>query len=159
MKNIMRFLKMKTIEPVVHEIILEKKFKFMYENFIISSQNNLFVLLEENNDVIDCICFDFSVYKYGYPNDEAGHPLVKYGLGIYGFFEVKKSTWIEEIKQNNQSHPSHSDSMYADQRHYIVKFKDITLEVISKAYELRQISKEEVLSMVNREIGYLRKKV
>ena len=50
----------------------------------------------------------------------------------------------------------HDDSLYSDYNHYIIKFKDVTLEIISKDYKLRQVSKSDLLSIVNKEIGYLR---
>lgn len=41
----------------------------------LNSQHELFLLLKKRDDHIDALKFDFLVYKYGYPNDEVGHPL------------------------------------------------------------------------------------
>ena len=60
----------------------------MYENFVVSRQQNFYVLLEESNNKIDALKFDPIIYKYGYPIDEVSHPLSKYGLGFYGLFKV-----------------------------------------------------------------------
>ena len=85
-------------EPKVIEIKLKKDYRFMYENFLISGQQELYLMLEENNGIIDLLKFNFKVYKYGYPNDEAmgSHPMAKFGLGFYGLFEVLNSPWRSE---------------------------------------------------------------
>lgn len=140
----------------VKEITLKKHYRFMFENFVISSQRELFLLLEENDGVIDSLKFNFSIYKYGYPNDEVGHPLMKFGLGFYGFYEVFNSPWIEDIKINNRSHPSHSDDAFKRKRHFIAKFKDVTLEVIADKYEEVQITKDEFINIVKKEIEYIK---
>jgi hypothetical protein len=146
-------------KPSVKEIELQNHFSFMYENFIISSQNKLYLLLEEENGLINALCFDFSLYKFGHPNDEIVHPLMKYGLGIYGFFEVNNSDWIKELKKLNSQHPRHNDNLYAEHRHYIAKFKDTTLEVIARKYELLQINSEQLQEIINREISFLKKDI
>jgi hypothetical protein len=143
--------------PVVTETILEKHSRFMYENFIVSSQHELYVLLEEKDGIIDLLCFSsFSIYKYGYPNDEIGHPLQKYGLGFYGFFEVKNSEWINEIEKMNSSHPRHIKGLFSNKKHYVAKFKDVTLEVICKSYELKQMTKTELNKIITEQINYIK---
>lgn len=125
----------------------------MNENFILSSQQKLYLFLEEKDGVIDALTFNFSVYKYGYPNDEIGHPLQNYGLGFYGFYEVFNSHWIAELLNQNRAHAGHQDSYYSNRKHYIAKYKDVTLEVISCGeYELTQIKKEDLLNIVSEEI-------
>ncbi|MFI1770284.1 hypothetical protein [Thalassobellus citreus] len=143
-------------EPVVVEIKLEKHFRFMYENFVISSQQELYLLLEEKDGVIDLLCFNsLSIYKYGYPNDEIGHPLQKFGLGFYGFFEVKNSEWINEIEKMNSAHPRHVKGLSTDRKHYVAKFKDVTLEVICKSYELKQMTKTELDGIITEQMNYI----
>ncbi|GEM_PF-1694244 len=139
----------------VTEVSLKKRYKFMYENFIVSSQQNLFLLLEKNDDKIDAIEFNFSIYKYGYPNDEIGHPLSQYGLGFYGIYIVHNSPWIEELRSLNSAHPRHDDSSYENRKHYVVKFKDVTLEVICHDMKEIQLSKEDLSAFVNTELSYL----
>jgi len=126
-------------KPIVKEIQLDKHFSFMYSNFVVSSQLDLYLLLARAEDNIDVLEFDFLVYKYGYPNDEVSHPLMKYGLGFYGFFEILNSPWIEESRVNNSTHPRHTDSMLQDHRHFVAKFKDVTIEVIAQNYELKTL--------------------
>ena len=145
-----------TNDPVVREIKLNKHFPFMYDNFVVSSQRELFLLLEEQNGIIDALKFDFLIYKYGYPNDEVGHPLMKFGLGFYGFYEVSNSPWVEETKLHNRSHPRHSDEFYKLERHFVVKFKDVTLEVIARDYRQIELTKGEFFSIINNEIDSIR---
>jgi len=142
-------------KPKVIEIELEKHFRFMYSNFVISSQQQLYLLLALKEYDIDVLVFDFSVYKYGYPNDEVGHPLMKYGLGIYGFYEVLNSKWVEKLRINNSFHCRHSDEIFNKKKHYVAKFKDVTLEVISYNYELKTLSKSFFSNMLNEQFKYL----
>ena len=127
----------------------------MYSNFVISSQHKLYLLLAQKENNIDVLEFDFSVYKYGYPNDEVGHPLMKYGLGPYGFYEVLNSKWIEKLRINNSSHSKHSDEIFNKKKHYVAKFKDVTLEVISYNYELKTFPKNYFSNILNDQFKYL----
>lgn len=113
----------------------------MYENFIVSSQQKMLLLLEQTDNLINTIQFDFLVYKYGYPNDEVSHPLSKYGLSAYGVFEVINSPWVTELRDNNQLHHRHTDSSFEDYKHYVAKFKDVTVEVICTKIEEIQLIK------------------
>jgi len=142
-------------EPIVAEIELAKHFRFMYSNFVMSSQQTLYLMLSRSEENIDVLEFDFSLYKYGCPNDEVGHPLMKHGLGFYGFFEVYNSPWIEEIRLNNSSHPSHSNSIFSNRRHFIAKFKDLTLEIIANNYELKSLSKEFFKDFLDEQFKHL----
>ncbi len=145
-------------EPQVTEIKLKKDFKFMYENFLISGQRDLYLLLEESEGLIDALRFNFLIYKYGYPNEEAmgAHPMTKYGLGFYGLFEVLNSPWIIEIRDSNRIHSSHNDNMYNDYKHYIASFKDVTLDVICSKMEELQLTKGQLIEIVNKEIEFLK---
>jgi hypothetical protein len=144
-------------EPKVNEIKLKKDYQFMYENFLISSQSDLYLLLEESGGLIDALRFNFLIYKYGYPNDEAmaAHPMSKYGLGFYGLYEVFNSPWIVEIRNSNRIHPRHIDKMYNDYKHYIARFKDVTLDVICLKMEELQLTKGQLIEILNKEIGFI----
>lgn len=139
-------------KQITHEIALEKDYKFMYENFLISSQSKLYLLLEENEGIIDALCFDFKVFKYGYPNDEVGHSSCS---SLYAFCTIKNSTWINEVVKNNRSHHSHSDTLYSNIEHYVIRFKDVTLEVLANKYELIKMSKEEFRLIIDKQLSYL----
>lgn len=147
------------IEPIVKEIELVNHYKFMYNVFLLTTQNTLYLFLEEDNDFIKTITFDFRIYKFGYPNDEAlhGHPLYKYGLSFYGIYEVQNSLWIEEIKNVNKVHPGHRDSMYSAFKHFIITYKDNTLEVLSEQFQEITLSKADLDNILSKEINYLKK--
>lgn len=142
-------------KTIVTEISLKKDYAFMYENFIVSSQKKLFLLLEQADDLIDTLQFDFLMYKYGYPNDEVSHPLSKYGLGSYGLFQVANSPWVIELRDNNRQHLRHSDSSFVDYKHYVAKFKDVTVEVICTNMQEIQLTKSELLVFLDEQISYL----
>lgn len=145
-------------DPKVTEVRLQKDFKFMYENFLISGQQDLYLLLEESDGLVAALRFNFLIYKYGYPNDEAmgAHPMAKYGLGFYGLFEVLNSPWIIEIRDSNRIHPRHNDSMFSDYKHYVARFKDVTLDVICSKMEEVQMTKQELIEIVQKEIAFIR---
>ncbi len=139
----------------VSEIRLQKDYAFMYENFVFSSQQKLYLILEKTDDNIYALQFNFLIYKYGYPNDEISHPLSKYGLGNYGIFKVDNSPWLAEIINTNRQHPRHSDNMYAGVEHYIVNFKDVTLEVLCRKMEEVQITKAYFLELLEEQIKFI----
>ena len=141
----------------VTEVRLSKDYAFMYENFIVSSQHKLFLLLEQTDNIIDTLQIDSLIYKYGYPNDEISHPLSKYGLGSYGLFRVDNSPWVTELRNNNRQHHRHSDSSFDNYKHYVAKFKDVTVEVICTKMEEIQLTKSELLSFIDEQICYITK--
>lgn len=77
-------------------------------------------------------------HLHGPPNDEAfsGHPLHKRGLGPYGAFEIKNSTWLNLLMKMNRVHPCHKDERFKDYKHFIFSFHDTTFECIAEGYEL-----------------------
>jgi len=129
----------------------------MYENFVVSGQQTLYILLEESEDIIDALKFGLIVFKYGYPNDEVSHPLDKFGLGTYGFYEVTNSEWIKEIRNINKSHPNHTDSLFDRDKHYIAKFKDVTIEIICTEFEEVELTKQDLTNFVVEQVSYLKK--
>lgn len=163
-KNIIMKLFGKKSEPTnqnvenqkAEKILLEKEYDFMYESFILSSQRTLYLLLEENNGIIEALKFEFLIYKFGYPNDEVGLPSKIPGVEIYGFSQVQNSEWIKELIINNRSHSRHSDSHFANYKHYIVRLKDVTLEVISKNYAVEKMTVEKFNEIVETELSYIK---
>lgn len=144
-------------KPEIIELELSNDYKFMYENFLISTQHDSYLLIEEREGEIHTLKFEGSTIRYGSPNDEGrgAHPLTKYGSLIYGFYEVKNSPWIKEQMIGNRSHSRHSDDMYKDKKHYIVCFKDVMFEATCRGYSLEKMSKEDVLNLVTQELGEL----
>jgi hypothetical protein len=92
---------------------------------------------------VACITFNrFIQYKFGDPNDEAiaGHPLYKYGLEAYTFFEVKNSEWKNNLMEMNRVHPCHKDEHFNDYRHFIYFFHDTCFEIICMSYKYEIIN-------------------
>lgn len=140
----------------VTEVSLKKEYEFMYENFIVASQQKLYLLLEQNHELIDALQFDPFIFKYGYPNDEVSHPYTRFGLGSYGLFEVNNSPWVTELKESNRQHHRHADSSFDSYRHYVAKFKDVTVEVICTQMEEVQLAKSKLYAFVDEQVGYLK---
>ncbi|MBT5020324.1 hypothetical protein OAF98_00600 [Planctomicrobium sp.] len=142
------------MEPEVVEIELRKSYQFMYENFVIVTQTGVYLLLEKRHVNVDVLYFDSPQVKYGSPNDEArgGHPLWKRGLGFYGFFEVLHSPWVREQMIANRVHDRHFDDMYKNDRHFIVCFKDVMLEVTCRKYEEREMTVSEIELLIQEQL-------
>lgn len=148
---------MPEVTPKIVEIELGKQYRFMYENFVIATQTGIYLLLAKRDDTVDLLYFDSPQLKYGLPNDESrgGHPLWQYGMGVYGFFEVLHSPWIREQMIANRVHDKHTDDLFSKYRHFIVCFKDVMLEVTSRAYEERTMTVTELESLLHKEVGQL----
>ena len=149
-------LKLESSNQYAKEIELEKDYGFMYDNFIFSSQRNLYLFLEENNGIIEALKFEFKIYKYGYPNDEVELNFKIPEVKLYGISEVYNSEWVKELKTQNRGHIKHSDAHYSNYKHYIVRFKDVTLEVISGNYNIIKMSKKELDEILNKELSYIK---
>lgn len=145
-------------KPEIIEIQLKNHYAFMYEGFIISTQQDLFVLMEEKDGKYNALQFDFLQFKYGYPNDESmgSHPMAKYGLGSYGLFEAENSFWIVELRNGNRIHPRHNDESFSNYKHYIARFKDVTLDVVSIGFKEIQMTKNEILVLLEEQLNYLK---
>jgi hypothetical protein len=85
-------------------------------------------------DKVAVLRFNSWCHKFGYPNEEvlSGHPLYQYGFDAYGFHIVENSPWITELCRQNRVHSRHSDSLFADLRHWLITFHDTTLEVVGR---------------------------
>jgi hypothetical protein len=143
--------------PTVQEVALSRHYSFQYENFVVATQQEVFLLLEKEGTTVHALRFPFTRLRYGGPNDEArgGHPLAKCGLGFYGLYQVEGSPWLQEVIVANRVHPSHSDEMFADKRHYIVCFKDVMLEVIGSEYQEVAFEESELFAIIQQQLGYL----
>lgn len=141
-------------KPIVTQLSLSKDYKFMYENFVISTQTILYLLLENNNGQIDALKFNFILYKYGYPNDEGlgVHPMTEFGLGSYGLFQVHNSEWIDQLDKRR---PKTTWDLFKNYQHYIVTFKDVTVDIISKGFQEITLTTDEVIELTRVEIANL----
>ena len=126
----------------------------MYENFTLNTQSELYLMLEESKGIVSTLKFDFLVFKYGYPNDEGlgQHPMAEFGLRWYDFFLVTNSTWINEMKERR---PAGSYDLFENYEHYIITFKDITLDIVSKKFEEVELTNEQIHDLVNLQLNYL----
>jgi hypothetical protein len=148
---------MREATPSVVEVPLRKAYRFMYENFVVSTQHDLYLLLAKTGDTVDALKFDFTIFKYGSPNDEArgGHQLFAHGLGFYGLYEVTNSPWINELMKANRIHPMHQDGFFSDMKHYVACFKDVMLEIVCDEMHEVRMSVDEVLGLVSKELENL----
>lgn len=75
----------------------------------------------------------YRALKFGYPNDEvlSGHRYAPLGLAAYNSYEVLDSEWIAEMAAVNRVHPSHSDKLFAADRHFVFVFHDSVLEFVA----------------------------
>jgi hypothetical protein len=137
-------------KPNVQQVELSRNYSFMYENFVLATQTETYLLLGKNDRSVYALRFDSPNCRYGGPNDEAhgGHPLTKYGLGIYGLYEVENSPWIAEMKVANRVHPNHSDSLFEGKKHYVACFKDVKFESVRRSMSEVILSQEEVVALV-----------
>lgn len=144
-------------KPKVTEVQLSRAYSFMYENFVLLTQQAAFLLLEKNGEAIHALHFDSPYCKYCGPNDEAhgAHPLAKYGLGFYGLFEVQNSPWIEEMVIANRIHPRHSDSLFSGYKHYVACFKDIKFESVCHTMKEVEFTKSEFDALLTAELRNL----
>jgi hypothetical protein len=143
--------------PVVKEIQLGRHYSFQYENFVVSTQHELYLLLEKSDVDIHALKFEFAIFQYGSPNDEArgGHPLTNFGLGWYGFYHVENSPWVHELMVANRVHPQHRDELFSRDQHYVVCFKDVMLEVVCTKYEEIAIKESALFEIIQKELSYL----
>ena len=72
--------------------------------------------------------------KVGSPNDEVlhGHPLWGSGLEYYRAHEVRNSPWITELMNVNRVHDSFDESRWSGTRHFVLTFRDETLECVAR---------------------------
>lgn len=144
-------------EPKVSEVTLSKDYSFMYENFVIATQSAVYLLLKKSGESVYALRFDSPSCRYGGPNDEnhSGHSLAKYGLGIYGVYEVEHSPWIAEMKNANRAHPGHSDSLFDGKRHYIVCFKDVKFESVCREMSEVTLGNDDIDALIRGELDSL----
>jgi hypothetical protein len=144
-------------DPIIREVKLKEDYPFQYENFVLATQHELYLLIGKETTAVSALRFRFSSFKYGSPNDEArgSHPLMKYGLGLYGLYQIENSPWINELMVANRVHPSHKDSMFADRKHYIACFKDVMLEVVCRELEEVKLEGGDLVAILQEQIGYL----
>lgn len=105
---------------------------------VISDEGNIFLAYICEDETTAVVRFkSYRNYKFGFPNDETlcGHPLYAKGLRQYGIYNVKNSTWIEELKKINSVHPYHDKKRFDAYKHFIFTFHDSTFECVAEGLE------------------------
>ena len=68
--------------------------------------------------------------RFGYPNDEARWGIPRYKNLSYDIYEVRNSTWIEDVvSMNRYSFPDTKDDYVT--RHFLFTFHDSTFECLA----------------------------
>jgi hypothetical protein len=126
----------------------------MYANFMISTQREIYLVLVKHGAHVDALKFNFILYKYGYPNDEGlgTHPMSKFGLSLYGLFRVDNSEWIKKLDERRSKT---SWDLFEEYQHYVVTFKDVTLDVISKGFEEVTLTLDEIVEFTKTQVDNL----
>ena len=72
-------------------------------------------------------------HYFGSPNDEAlsGHPLAQRGLGPYGIYEIRNSSWIRALQRMNRVHARHDARRFEALKHIVFTFHDRTFECVA----------------------------
>lgn len=99
-----------------------------------------------------------TAHMFGPPNDEAfsGHPLAERGLGPYGVFEIKNSSWVRKLERMNAVHPYHDRSRFMENNsHFIFSFHDTTFECIAEGFTV-EVYTGSVKSMLPRMLESVR---
>lgn len=75
-------------------------------------------------------------FTWGPPNDEtlSAHPLAGRGLRWYAAQEVRHSSWVRELEQQNRVHPRHDRASFERLRHFILTFHDSTFECVAEDF-------------------------
>jgi len=93
----------------------------------------------------------------GPPGEEtlAGHPLAASGLYPCGAFEVRRSDWIDDLRQIASAHPGDSAERFRRLRHFIFTFRDSTVEVAADGYEAVPLGRLSIREALQLEAGRL----
>ena len=99
-----------------------------------------------------------TAHMFGPPDDEAfsGHPLAQRGLGPYGVFEIRNSSWVRKLEKMNAVHPQHDKHRFmANKKHFVFSFHDTTFECIAESFSV-EVSRGSVKSMIPKMLEALR---
>ena len=108
---------------------------------ILANDHALILAYETAPDGADYAIVKFlspRAHYFGAPNDETlrGHPLAARGLGHYGIYEIRHSSWIRTLDRVNSVHPRHNASRFQKLRHFVFTFHDATLECVAEGITL-----------------------
>jgi hypothetical protein len=146
-----------TKKPIINTVELKHECDFMYENFVVCTQQETHLFLGKIGEQLHVLKFNSSKIMYGGPNDEvrSSHNLAKFGDLSYGLYEVKNSPWISEQIRANRVHPLHSDSLFDGKKHFVACFKDVMFEITCTNWEEVLLTPEMSIQIVKREMRQL----
>jgi hypothetical protein len=113
------------------------------EPIILANGSFLFLsfYIESDNEKTATLIFkNYSYSRLGIPGNETllGHPYSVLGLQSHSFYELKKSDLIENLKKISSIHPNYKESLYINDRHFILTFHDNMFECIAQDFEIRE---------------------
>ena len=81
------------------------------------------------------------VSRFGYPNDEARWGIPQYKDLSYGIYEIKHSSWVEEIiRLNKFRFANTSEGWIRKKRHFLFTFHDDTFECLADDLKLEVVN-------------------
>jgi len=124
-------------------------------SFFGNSSNDADIGVNAPQEIITIEFIRFAKYSFGMPNEEnlSGHPYYKLGLHTAGFFELKESPYIFELREIAQQHPYFNVTRWNNYRHFIITFLDRFFECVSQEFRVQKASmtrQEQKMSLINR---------
>ncbi len=123
---------------------------------IFSDESDLLVLFyvsgQKDTEMTLALFRNYASYKFGLPREDCipNHPLYKYGLERFGFFEAGDSSWIKEIKKINKEDHAFSKEYFDNLKHYIFTFHDSTFECVSKDFSIHKLAGKSKIEIINK---------
>jgi hypothetical protein len=68
---------------------------------------------------------------------------------------VRRSDWIDALRQADSIHPSHSAERFRKLRHFIFTFRESTIEVAADGYEVALLGPLSIREALQLEAGRL----
>jgi hypothetical protein len=86
--------------------------------------------------------------RFGGLNDEVfdAHPLNGKGLGVYGIFVIRNSSWRRCLKDSMSVHPSFSEMWWLGFEHYIIRGKGGEMACLARGCEWR-VLRENIIEL------------
>jgi len=116
------------------------------------------VIDPRNDDVHVLAIVDFirpNTHRFGVVNDEAarGHPLYRNGLKPYEAYQIRNSSWIDELREIHKVHECYSEETWSRRKHYVFFFHDELFEIVADGFRVALHTttfRDAALDIVNR---------
>ena len=104
-----------------------------------------FSLCKTNDDVtlvfgnVHLVFLECLIFKCGYPNEEIYMHYdyyTRFSMKKNILYELIESDWLNELRVMNSVHLRHSDSIFENDKHFIILFEDEVFECIATSYKL-----------------------